>query len=195
MRILNTKIDTKSFFRKGVKPLNEEFGVFLVCGYMGSGKTYQTIYEVENNFTSRKVKTNILSYHSNKHEIEGCGIIREMVQDYSSHKIFIIDEMNKIFPKDSKIDKDFYNWLQHSRKCSRYVFMIYQEYINVPTWLRGVANRVYTTRKYPFGILKTDLGIPYLDDQKEWQVDTISSKIYKRNKCITDLYDTLEVIK
>lgn len=33
-------IDVKSFFKKGIKQLYEPFGVFLVTGYMGSGKSY-----------------------------------------------------------------------------------------------------------------------------------------------------------
>ena len=58
--------------------------------------------------------------------------------------------LSKKYTKDSHIDKAFYSWLQQSRKHNRQVYLITQEYLQVPQWLRGVANLVYTTKKISY---------------------------------------------
>lgn len=190
------KIDYKSFFKKGVPSLNEDFETCLICGSMGSGKSYYAIYKSEKELQRKKdVYTNIKSYKSDIHniiKINNWGDIAQMGEnDYNS--LWIIDECSKRFPKDSKVDKDFYEFLQHSRKQNRHVYLIFQEYLQVPQWLRGVCNKVYTTHKLGF-ICKTNLGIPILDkDSLEWGLDTLGFTIYKRNKDIASKYDTREV--
>lgn len=100
------------------------------------------------------------------------------------------------FPKDCKIDKQFYEYLQHSRKTNRYVYLIFQEYYMVPNWIRGVATHVYTTRKVPLlNVCLTTYGIPILDaETKEWGIQELMILIYKRNKSIAKLYDTNEIL-
>lgn len=191
------KIDYKSIFKKGLKPIKEDYEDCLICGRMGSGKTYYAIYKTEKELKrKKKVYTNIRTYTSSVHEvikIDDWGQIPIMGKD-DFDSVWILDECSKRFPKDSKVDKDFYEFLQHSRKQNRSVYMIFQEYIMVPQWLRGVCDRVYTTSKIGF-LCKTDLGIPYLDkDSYEWNLDNIGFTIYKRNKEIAKLYDTREII-
>lgn len=193
--MLKIKVDTKSIVSKGVKKLHEDFRVVLICGYMGSGKNYYAFYEEDN--IKRDVLTNVHSYHNDFSNVSYFTKLAEIYNNYESYLNVIIDECGKKFPKDCKIDKDFYSWLQHSRKCNRYVYMIFQEYINVPTWLRGVANRVYITRKIPLIPLNiTTYGIPILDkDTMEWGVQELSILIYKRTQRIANSYDTFEIIK
>lgn len=89
----------------------------------------------------------------------------------------------------------FYSWLQQSRKHQRYVYLITQEYIQVPTWLRGVANSVYTTRKLFLNLFITSLGKPVLNDEtKEWETQNYLYLIYKRTKKISNYYDTFELV-
>ena len=191
------KVDYKSIFKKGLKSIKEDYEDCLICGRMGSGKTYYAIYKCEKELKrKKKVYTNIRTYTSSVHEvikIDDWGQIPIMgKEDFDS--VWILDECSKRFPKDCKVDKDFYEFLQHSRKQNRSVYMIFQEYIMVPQWLRGVCDRVYTTSKLGF-LCKTDLGIPYLDkDTYEWALDNIGLTIYKRNKDIAKLYDTREII-
>ena len=62
MKILkNTDIDIKSLFKKGIKKKVEPFGVFLVTGYMGSGKTYFSVKFANDYKQKYKIKTNIQS--------------------------------------------------------------------------------------------------------------------------------------
>ena len=67
--MLNYKIDWNSLVKKGVPTLNDNFGIYLITGYQGSGKTYYAIYAMERTFKNRKIYTNIKTYISNSNEI------------------------------------------------------------------------------------------------------------------------------
>lgn len=193
--MLKIKIDYKSLFQKKPKKIEDDFLVCLITGSQGSGKSYFAIYNIEKIMADKTIYTNIASYKSRTHKVIYFSKIEEVYENDATQCIFIIDELSKRYTKDSKQDKQFYSWLQQSRKHNRYVYLITQEYLQVPTWLRGVADKVYTTTKLPFGLCKTSLGFPVLDkDTMEWGIDTIGFVIYKRTKRITDLYNTFEFV-
>lgn len=144
---------------------------------------------------NQKIYTNIKSYKSLKNNIIYFDKIEDITDNTEDCCIFLIDEISKKYTKDSKQDLKFYSWLQQSRKHKRYVYLITQEYIQVPIWLRGIANKVYTTSKVPLlPIFKTSLGVPVLNDNYEWDINTLYVIYYKRTKKISDLYDTFESI-
>lgn len=193
--MLKMKIDFKSFFKKKPSKIKDDFLVALITGTQGSGKSYFAIYHNELIDYDKTIYTNIKSYKSENHKVIYFDRIDEIYDNNDTNCIFIIDELSKKYTKDSKQDKHFYSWLQQSRKHNRYVYLITQEYIQVPTWLRGVADKVYTTTKLPFGLCKTSLGFPVLDKETmEWGINTIGFVIYKRTKKITDLYNTFEFV-
>ena len=190
------EIDIKSFFRKGVNNIEEPYGNFLVNGRMGSGKTYfcvKTAYELKDKF---KIKTNIKSLHIPGANIQYFTEITELYTDFEERCLYIIDELGKKYTKENKQDKDFYNWLQMSRKLKKIVFLIHQEYLLVPNWLRGACIECYTTSKIPFvPLFFTSKGNPVLNpDTLEWTIDTNYWFIYKRNKFIANLYNTFETV-
>lgn len=188
-------IDTKSFFRKGIKKKDEPFGVFIITGRMGTGKSYFAVKWCYENYTSYKIKTNIKSLKINDRDIEYFDNLSSIYNDNQEYTIYIIDELGKKFTKENKSDKDFYNFLQMSRKTKRIVFIIHQEYLQVPIWIRGVASEIITTKKAPIlPIFITYKGFPYLDENMEWQVEYNTLYIYKRNKKIANLYNTFETV-
>lgn len=193
--MLKMKIDYKSLIQKKPKKISDDFLVCLITGSQGSGKSYFAIYNIENSMIDKTIYTNILSYKSKNHKVVYFSKIDEIYNNNDTNCIFIIDELSKRYTKDSKQDKSFYSWLQQSRKHNRYVYLITQEYLQVPTWLRGVADKVYTTTKMPFNLCKTSLGYPVLDKESmEWGIDVIGFIIYKRTRKITDLYNTFEFV-
>lgn len=195
MKMLSYKIDWSSIIKKGIKPIDDDFAIYLITGYQGSGKTFFSIYTLENTFKGKVIYTNIKSYKSKKNIIKYFNRIEEIETNTEDNAVFLIDELSKKYSKNSPQDMRFYSWLQQSRKHKRYVYLITQEYIQVPTWLRGVANLVYTTSKVRFlRLYKTQLGVPYLDENLEWSIQPISSIIYKRTLDIAKLYDTFEGI-
>lgn len=195
MKFLNYKIDWSSLLKKGIPTLDDNFGIYLITGYQGSGKTYYAIYTMERTFKNSKIYTNIKTYKSDINHIIYFDKIEDIENNIEDNCIFLIDELSKKYSKNSPQDMRFYSWLQQSRKHKRYVYMITQEYIQVPTWLRGVANLVYTTQKLKFlPLFKTTLGIPYLNEDCEWETNTIATIIYKRNLDVSLKYDTFESI-
>lgn len=194
--MLKIKVDYGSFFKTGIKNEKDNFMIALITGYQGSGKSYYGIYNIEVNFKNKVIYTNIHSFKSSNHEVRYFTKLSEVYDNHEMYCIFLIDELSKKFTKDSKIDKSFYSWLQQSRKHHRYVYLITQEYIQVPQWLRGVANLVYTTRKIPLtSIMLTSLGRPVLDTETyEWSLEELAIRIYKRTKDISSRYDTYELI-
>ena len=195
MDMLKIKIDYKTFLMQSPRKINDSFGIFLITGYQGSGKTYYSIYLMEKE-KDKKIYTNIKSYTSRRNEVVYFNKLEDILQNVEDDCIFLVDEVSKRYTKDSKQDLKFYSWLQQSRKHRRYVYLITQEYIQVPMWLRGIANQVYTTSKLPIlPIFKTSLGVPILStDTYEWGIDTFAIVFYKRTKKISQLYDTFESI-
>ena len=54
---------------------------------------------------------------------------------------------------------------------------------------------VYTTSKVPFlPLFQTSLGIPVLNENYEWDIETKAVILYKRTQKISKLYDTFESI-
>lgn len=195
MDMLKIKIDYKTFLQPSPKKINDNFGIYLITGYQGSGKTYYSIYLMEKE-KNKKIYTNIKTYNSTRNEVIYFEKLDEIMENVDDNCIFLIDEVSKRYTKESKQDLQFYSWLQQSRKHKRYVYLITQEYINVPMWLRGIANQVYTTSKVPLlPIFKTSLGVPILStDTYEWGINTFAIIFYKRTKRITSCYDTYESI-
>ena len=192
--MIKIKIDWKSLLSRGTSPLHDDFGIYLITGYQGSGKTWYAIYLMEKE-KNKKIYTNIKSYRSTRNDVHYFDRLEEITENVEDNCIFLIDEVSKRFTKETKQDLMFYSWLQQSRKHKRYVYLITQEYIQVPMWLRGIANQVYTTSKVPvLPIFKTSLGVPVLNENYEWDIDVFAIIFYKRTKAISSLYDTFESI-
>lgn len=193
--MLKIKIDYKTFLQPSPKKINDNFGIYLITGYQGSGKTYYSIYLMEKE-KNKKIYTNIKTYTSTRNDVHYFDRIEDITENVEDNCIFLIDEVSKKYTKDTRQDLKFYSWLQQSRKHKRYVYMITQEYIQVPMWLRGIANQVYTTSKIPLlPIFITSLGIPVLStDTYEWTTKTFAIVLYKRTNQITNCYDTFESI-
>lgn len=189
-------IDIKSMFKKGIKKVDEPYGVFFVNGRMGSGKTYFCVKYACDICKFYKIKTNIKTLNiPYAKSIEYFTNLSEIYNDSEEYVLYIIDELGKKFTKDSKPDKDFYNFLQMSRKTKRIVFMIHQEYIQTPNWLRGPVSEVFTTSKVPiFPLFLTRKGVPYLNDELEWCVETTEVYLYKRIKVVANYYNTFETV-
>lgn len=192
--MIKIKIDFRSLLQRGIKTINDDFGIYLITGYQGSGKTWYSIYLMEKE-KNKTIYTNIKSYTSPRNDVHYFDRIEDITENVEDNCIFLIDEVSKRYTKETKQDLKFYSWLQQSRKHKRYVYLITQEYIQVPMWLRGIANKVYTTSKVPLlPIFKTSLGVPVLNDNYEWDIDVFAIIFYKRTKYISNLYDTFESI-
>lgn len=197
---MKLKIDYQSFIKKGVPLIEDKWGCYYVTGFQGSGKTYFALYYLDRiNCTDYKIKTNIKSLNIPSREIEYFTKIDEIIEDIEPNVIYIIDEISKKYSKNSLPDKPFYSWLQQSRKRGRIVILITQEWKEVPMWLRRPARFMFTTKKLPFlPIFYTTCGDALNQTLNEvsleWECPTLFIYVYKRNKYITQYYDTFEPV-
>lgn len=193
-------IDYGSFLKKGLT-YDDDYSITMILGAQGTGKTYLGVKLVESLLKDGKYicKTNIKSYKENSkyHEkIEYFEKIEDIVNDFSDHCIFFIDEMARKYPKGCPQDTKFLGWLMQSRKCHRIVIMTHQTYLLVPQWLREPIENVYTTHHFiNRNICVTDYGKPILDEETlDWSITTEQRYIYKRNIDISKLYNTFEPV-
>lgn len=192
----------KTFFQKGIKEIYDPSGVYLVSGFQGSGKNYFTTFILNENYddlSKFKIRTNVSSLKIPKYEIEYFKNLNDILQETENFVIYVIDEISKKYTKNSPPDKQFYSWLQQSRKRKRIVFLITQEFKEIPMWLRRPCRFVYTTHKIPFfPIFKTTKGdcmnMTLNNETMEWECPILETYYYKRTKYISNLYDTYEPI-
>lgn len=156
--VIGRMLMTKHFKGKGIKPL-DKFGFYGVVGPQGSGKTLTALwyYEFLKKKYEKKHKGVIL--YSNM----GLGVpiakytisptIRNINYDPDTIHIFIIDEIQSYFPKDTKdprtlaeIDKLVSDFSQ-LRKRSIYVIATAQIYGRINKSLREQALYMINCRK------------------------------------------------
>jgi len=197
---MKLKIDFPSLIKLGVPIIEDKWGVYMVTGFQGSGKTYFSLYYLQRiNKSNYKIYTNIKSLKIPNRDIIYFTKFDEILSNVEQNSIFIIDEISKKFSKNSPPDKQLYSWLQQSRKRGRIVMLITQEWKEVPMWLRRPARFMFTTKKLPFlPIFYTTCGDAlnqtFNDVTLEWECPTLFIYVYKRNKEIARLYDTFEPI-
>lgn len=208
MRIPFTKIvlKCKTFIKKRVKYIDDQFGVYLITGKQGSNKTYYSIQLTVDQEKERVnyIKTNIHSLKIPGYKIEYFTKINEVYNDTDKNVIYIIDEVSKKYPKDCKCDKDFYAWMQQSRKRNRIAILITQEYLELPMWIRRPCKYMLTSMPIRFitkltGIYKCVVGDGYnlVYDKEEgiYTCPPVQYIFYKRNELIGSYYDTFEPIE
>lgn len=204
MKILSHDYRFNTFLKKGLPNIDDRFGVYYVCGKMGSGKTYFACYLAsrQSKDVLNKIYTNIQSFNVPDVNIVYFTKLEDIYFNTDDYCIFIIDELARRFTKDSKTDKDFYAFLNQSRKMKRIVIMITQEWRELPMWLRRPARYMFTTRPTRilnnFGIFTTVVGdaenMFFDKDEGEYICPTIESITYKRNLDVGNMYDTFEAI-
>lgn len=203
MEIFKTRIEFDSFFKKGLEKCDDRFGVYFVTGRQGSGKTYYAVKLLlaQDKKLCNKVYTNVHSLRNKDYNINYFKKIDELYTNTEEYCIFLIDEISRKYVKNSRTDTQFYAWLNQSRKRKRIVIMITQEWRELPMWIRRPAKFMLSTHKNifsRFGIYTTVLGdaenLVFNKDEGEYECPPIKKIIYKRNKKISEMYDTFEAI-
>lgn len=196
------KIKWSTLKRKAPDPISDRWFNGVVCGPQGTGKTYLAVYlaTLQNKKRCKYIKTNIQSLKIKDYDVRYFKKIEEVYRDTDSNCIYIIDEVSRKYNKSSPTDTQFYAWLMQSRKRCRLVYLITQEFKELPMWIRRPLKLSYSTKPFLFfkNIFITTIGDAenmILDkDTLEWTCPPIRFLIYKRNKIIADLYDTFEPI-
>lgn len=193
-----------TFFKKGLKRLDDRFGVWFITGKQGSNKSYMATYLLSRQSPKicNKVFTNVKSLKNSNFDIVYFDTVQELYHNTEEYCIFIIDEVSRKYDKNSRTDTQFYAWLNQSRKRKRIVIMITQEWRELPMWLRRPAKYMFTSKPTRilslFGVYTCVVGdaenLVFDKDEGEYNCPTIKYIFYRRNKRIADMYDTFEAI-
>lgn len=199
MKILNNKIYFNTFLKKGIKDNKDEWGVYFITGYQGSGKNFFATFMLTTLDDKMKIYTNVKTLNIPRKKIAYFEKITDIVGNIEENCIFLIDEVSKKYTKQSSTDNTFYGWLQQSRKRKRIVILITQEWKEVPMWLRRPARYMFHTHQLLnlplFITTKGDaINQTFNTDTLEWECPIIERYIYKRTKKIANMYDTFEPI-
>ena len=204
LRLYDIRFST--FFKKGLKKIDDRFGVYFVTGRQGSGKTYYAIYlalqQVNFDISLATIYTNIHSLKIPGAKITYFNTIDEIYYNTDEHCIFIVDEVSRKWDKNSKTDKQFYAFMNQCRKMRRILILITQEWRELPMWLRRPAKFMISTKPTKllnwFGIFTSIVGdaenMVFDKDEGEYNCPPLKYIVYKRNKKIADMYDTFEPI-
>ena len=198
MKFFNTRIEFKTFFKKGLPPIDDRFGVYFVTGRQGSGKNFYAtkLLLAQDKDTCASIYTNVKTLKIPGYNIKYFNNISELYFNTEEYCIFLIDEIARKYNKSSKTDDQFYAWLNQSRKRKRIVILITQEWRELPMWIRRPAKFMITTKRCflsRFGIYKTIIGdaenLEYNKDESEYECPPILTTYYKRNLSFNELSD------
>lgn len=192
------RIFFSTFFKKGLRMEKNNYGNYAITGFQGSGKTYYAVkLAIDNQRAYDTIYTNIDLDTS----LFAVPVIRfeklsDIVDNTETHALFLIDEIANAYTKETKTDRLFYRFLQQSRKHRRTVYIITQEFKEIPMWLRRPLRYVVGTRSIGNWCVTTfgDVQNAVLDENKEWMCPPLYTHIYKREKRVMMAYDTFQTI-
>lgn len=134
MKLGKNNIDFKSFGKKAPNRIDDSFGVFMVNGRMGSGKTYLCVYFAYHYFKNIKIKTNIHSLNIPDQDIEYFDKLDEVTDDIEENVLYIIDEISKNIQKEVLKIK---NYIVGCNKVESVKDMFYLLLKNIYLFLNG----------------------------------------------------------
>lgn len=198
IRLYPTKIflDVKSFVKKGIKVKDSIYGVYCFTGFQGSGKTMNAVDFLARNSEGgrQKIYTNIDSIKLPHDYISSVSDLDPTWRDC----FVVIDEVHKAFPKNSPTNKEFYSFLQESRKHHRVTIIVTQEWKEVPMWLRRPCKLIVGNHRLVRNFLIEEIQdartMRWDETENDYVCQTIQRNVKKWNKEIADLYDTEETI-
>lgn len=207
----NLSIDFKSFFKKGFKKLDNQFGLFCYTGKQGKGKTYSCI-----NFCIKQKKandyiiiTNVYSFNYFKDTIfvENIFDIIKLAEQMTAQgkKIMIFyDEIFTVLEKKVPMKKEILAFLSQLRKRKILFVTTAQEWseINI-TFRRYVRYQVdcnmfpcpFTKTAFIFNSINDGDLIHWDNDLQDFVAPRISANFAKCSIDIINSYDTFETVK
>lgn len=203
-------IDFKSFFKKGFKKYDNDFGLFCYCGKQGKGKTYSAIKflidrKLENNY---KILTNVHSFNAFDDTLyfENISDIIDYCTQFKENDenvIIFFDEIFTILEKKTAINKQILSFISQLRKRHIIFITTAQEWseINI-TFRRYVRYQIdcnmfslpFCHYAFIFNSINDGDLIKWDNDLQEFIAPRISANFAKCNRSVVESYDTFETI-
>ena len=207
----NISVDFKSFFKKGFKKLDNQFGLFCYTGKQGKGKTYSCI-----NFCIKQKLANdyiiITNVHSFKYFkdtifvdniVDIIKIAEQMTKQGKKIMIFY-DEIFTVLEKKTPMKKEILAFLSQLRKRKILFVTTAQEWSEINITFRRYVRYQVDCNMFPFPMTKTAFIFNSINDGDlmRWDNDLqdfiaprISANFAKCSLDVINSYDTFETIK
>lgn len=205
-------IDFKSFFRRGFKKIDNDFGLYCYTGKQGKGKTYTCVNFLNNYMQSKKsctLLTNVKSYNNFSNRVEYYANINELFERAielvnDKHQIIIFfDEIFTVLEKNTNISKEVRSFISQLRKRKIILITTAQEWGEINLTFRRYCRFQIDCNMFPIPLLKTafiiykvndgDL-IKWDNDTQDWVAPTIKTYFGKCKLSVINSYDTFETI-
>lgn len=204
-------IDFKSFFRKGFKKVDNQFGLYCYTGKQGKGKTYSAIkflieQKLDNDYI---IITNVHSFQvfQDTIYISSLDELIDLCIKYHEEDVKIIvffDEIFTVINKSVKIDKKVLSFLSQLRKRNIILVTTAQEWAEINlTFRRYVRYQVdcnmfsiplFADTAFIFNSINDADLMKWDEIQQEHIAPRIGANFAKCNRSIVESYDTFETV-
>ena len=217
------KIKFKTFFKKGFKVSRGIFGIYCYCGFQGNGKTYSCVEYVYDNYDNIQLFSNIhinvdnyvyfkgfkemlklrdcLDWAKQNHHNYILFNGKKYTIDFSKQIVFIYDEIFSELTRGSKISNDVLDFITQMRKRHFILLTTAQIWNDIPiTWRRLTRYQIDCSMVNKFGlnllikVFHDAEQMRWSNDEQDFLAPIISTTITHTRSCISNLYDTFEVI-
>lgn len=213
--VMKLSIDTKTFFRKGFRKIDNAFGLFCYTGKQGHGKTYSAVkFCIDRKLdTNCVIITNVKSFNIYRDTvyIKDINQLIDYVLDYCDNLpydtqpniLIFFDEIFTILEKKTALNKKILSFISQLRKRKIIFVTTAQEWLEVNITFRRYVRYQIACNMIALPILKTAIiynaindgeSIKWSNEENEYVSDRILTKISKGNISVIESYDTFETI-
>lgn len=211
----NMYIDIKSFFYKGFKKIDNEFGLYCFCGKQGKGKTFASVKfcidRMIHNVDTILI-TNVYSfivpglneriiYKRNIFDIMNLAI---ELKDEGKDVLIFYDEIFSVITKNNDIGKETRSFISQLRKRQIVFITTAQEWgeINI-TFRKYVRFKIdcnmlslpFSHNAFQINKICDGETVHWNEQIQDFDNDIISTNIFKCALSIAESYDTFETIQ
>ena len=211
----NMYIDIKSFFYKGFKKIDNEFGLYCFCGKQGKGKTFASVkfcIDRLNHNVHTILITNVFSFQVRG--LEGRIFYKRNIFDIMKLAInlkqldydvlIFYDEIFSVITKNNDIGKETRSFISQLRKRQIVFITTAQEWgeINI-TFRKYVRFKIdcnmmslpFSRNAFQINKICDGETVHWNEQIQDFDNDIISTNIFKCSLAIAESYDTFETIQ
>lgn len=214
-------LNIPSFFKRGFKKNDDEYGIYCFCGKQGCGKTFTLVDTLEQIRVNKIVICNIKSLCKSHNYVNSFNEINNdtefvyctdfyCIVDFLEKKgdnlqkyIIVYDEIFTLLEK-GLLDKRCLSFISQMRKRKLYLLTTAQEWVEVNITFRRYVRYEIDCNMLKFPILGFAFSVNAVNDayqmkwdaqQNEFVAPRIQTNVKKCSLAIAQLYDTFETIE
>ena len=198
----NIRIKFDTFLKKGFKVNQGAYGVYCYVGKQGSGKTYSVIEYLFNN-RDCKIYSNVKSIKNLRYTyIATFDDLLNIENDTDENIIIFYDEIFSALTRNDKMSKEVLSFLSQMRKRKIIFLTTAQEWLEINITLRRYVRfqidcsiKNFFGKSFLFKVFHDGDLIHWDSLSNDYVSPVLETSISKMNTCISENYDTFEVIQ